>query len=250
MEEARGRGHGGHEAEVDGAHHAADDVYGEAALGLRGVRAEHVLHQRQVGLPVDGVGGPDGLPLKAQHQGQGHGQEDGAEVAELLEQQGGPGGDHDGDVGPGVDAKLGHKRENRHAHQAGGGLDLLVVQDFQHVGAGEDAQEQGVENGENDEGTLPDGNLDLSDGVRDEDEDEGQQIQNPFRPDPLPQGGVCAFDFFHGAHSFIVDDITITHPGFVGKGHMGTFPKNKADRTNFFVRSACSFHGKRCQPAA
>ena len=116
-----------------------------------------------------------------------------------------------------MDAQLGHKGENRHAHQAGGRLHLLVVQDFQHVGAGEDAQEQRVENGEDDEGPLPDGNLDLSDGVRDEDEDEGQQIQEPLRPDPLPQGGICAFGFFHGAHSFIVDSTIIPDSGLSEK---------------------------------
>ena len=173
------------------------------------------------------MGGSDGLPLQAQHQGDGHGQEDGAEVAELLKQQGGPGGDNDGDVGPGVDAQLGHEGKNCHAHQAGGGLHLLVVQDFQHVWAGEDAHKQGVENGEDDEGALPDGNFDLPDGVRDKDEDEGQQVENPLHPDPLPQGGVRAFSLFHGAHSFVVDAASIPPGGRAEKDIWAVFEKKR-----------------------
>lgn len=51
-----------------------------------------------------------------------------------------------------------------------------IAQDFQNVGSGENAHKQGVEDGKNNEGALPDGNLDLPNEVCNENEDEGQDI--------------------------------------------------------------------------
>ena len=145
------------------------------------------------------MGRADGLPLQPQQQGDGHGQEDGAQVAELLEEQGGAGGDDDLDVRAGVDAQLGDEGQDGHAHQTGGGLHLLVIQNFEDAGARQQAQEQRVEDGENDKRALPDRDLDLTDGIRDQDEHKGQQVDEPLAAEPLPQGCVGVIDLLsHG----------------------------------------------------
>ena len=173
------------------------------------------------------MSGAHRFPLETQQQCHGHGQQNGAQVAEFLEQQCRTCGNDYGQVGAGVDAQLGDKGQNGDAHQAGCGLHFLMIQDLQRIGPCQNAQEQCVENREDDERSFPHGDLDLSDAVGDENEYERQQIQIPFPSDSGKQRWIGISGLFHGAPTPSLSLIrgSIADGRGCLKGQMGSFCK-------------------------
>ena len=84
-----------------------------------------------------------------------------------------------------VDAQLGDKGADGHDYQLGCCFDLFAADDFCSLGTGKDAQDQGIKDGKQDEPACTQGNINLTDGIGNDNEDEGQHIDLPLAAKPF-----------------------------------------------------------------
>nr|WP_250646964.1 hypothetical protein [Brachybacterium epidermidis] len=128
--------------------------------------------------------GTDGL---AAHPQDPHGdrerQDDGAQVADLLQQQGGPGLDHQLDAGADVRTEAGDERHQRHHDQRPGSSGPLPGDHLLHVprdvGVQQQGDHEGVQHRQQQHGADTDGDAAHPDQLGQDADDQHQQVQRP-----------------------------------------------------------------------
>ncbi|MPN08508.1 hypothetical protein SDC9_155790 [bioreactor metagenome] len=177
------RGHdAGQEAHEHRSDDGAHDVHGEGALGLRGVRTVNVCGEAQVGIPVDGVAGPDGFFLQAEKERHRQGDENGSQVSELLEQKGRSHLHQPGQVRPGPHAHLRHEGGEADENHSSRGAGLLHIEEPQQIGPEEPADDGREDHGE--KGQRSDADVELHDADHIAEDSQNQRPRIHF---PVPQ---------------------------------------------------------------
>ena len=150
---------GAQQAEEDGTEQITYHVGAHNAKAFGGVDAVDLTDKPQGGLTADGQGGAHSLPAHPQQHGDGQADDHGAQVAKLLKDQGGAGGENLFDIGAGAHSQLDAQDDENQGEHRLGELDFLFAANLlqrldlapQSVGGHQHGEDHGEDHGQQDD---------------------------------------------------------------------------------------------------